>query len=46
LGARYVLEGTVRKAGGRVRITTQLIDAINARTYGPTSPWQADPATC
>jgi adenylate cyclase len=27
LGARYVLEGSVRKAGGRVRITTQLIDA-------------------
>jgi adenylate cyclase len=27
LGARYVLEGSVRKAGGRIRITTQLIDA-------------------
>src|SRR5207248_4273874 len=28
LGVRYVLEGSVRKAAGRVRITGQLIDTM------------------
>src|SRR5664279_2612945 len=31
LGVRYVLEGSVRKAGGRVRITGQLIEATTGR---------------
>ena len=29
LGVRFVLEGSIRKAGNRVRITAQLIDAAN-----------------
>ncbi len=28
LGVRYIVEGSVRRAGGRVRITAQLIDAV------------------
>ena len=31
LGVQYVLEGSVRKVGNRVRITAQLIDAITGR---------------
>ena len=31
LGVRYVLEGSVQKSGDRVRITAQLIDALNGK---------------
>jgi adenylate cyclase len=31
LGVRYVLEGSIRKAGNRIRITGQLIEAVTGR---------------
>ena len=31
LGVRYVLEGSIRKSANRVRVTAQLIDALNGR---------------
>src|SRR5262249_11541310 len=35
LGVGYVLEGSVRRAGGRVRITAQLIDALSGTHLWP-----------
>ena len=43
LGVEYVVEGSVRKAGNRVRVTVQLIDARPTATSGPsatTASWR------
>ena len=35
LGVGYVVEGSVRKSGNRVRIAAQLLDAETGRRSGP-----------
>ena len=42
LGAGYVLEGSVRKAGNRVRITAQLIDATGRHVWAETYDSELD----
>ena len=37
LNVSHVLEGSVRKAGGRVRITAQLIDGATGDHAGPSA---------
>ena len=34
LGVRYVLEGSIRKSGNRVRVTAQLIERAQAGIFG------------
>jgi len=37
LGVRYILEGSVRKAGNRIRVTVQLIDGANGQKLWPSA---------
>ena len=37
LGVRYVLDGSVRKSGERIRISASLVEAENASRSGPTN---------
>jgi len=45
LGARYVMEGTLRQAGNRIRLTVQLVDAsTGAQMWAETYARPFDPA--
>ena len=46
LGVRYVLEGSVRKAGNRIRIAGQLIDAETGAHLWAAAVSDADGAAC
>jgi adenylate cyclase len=35
LGVRYVVEGSVRRSGSRIRVSAQLIDARAGSMFGP-----------
>jgi TolB-like protein len=35
LGVRYVLEGSLRKSGNRIRVTAQLVEAETGNHLGP-----------
>ena len=43
LGAKHLIEGSVRKAGARVRITAQLIRSMTARISGPRATTGSSP---
>ncbi|MBV8132982.1 MAG: adenylate/guanylate cyclase domain-containing protein [Alphaproteobacteria bacterium] len=45
LGVRYVLEGSLRKAGNRNRVTAQLVEAETGKTSGPSALTASSPTS-
>jgi TolB-like protein len=45
LGVRYVLEGSLRKAGNRIRVTAQLIEAESGNHVGPNTMTAISPTS-
>ena len=45
LGVRYVLEGSLRKAGNRNRVTAQLVEAETGKTSAPSALTASSPTS-
>jgi TolB-like protein len=45
LGVRYVLEGSLRKSGNRIRVTAQLVEAENGKAFGRSATTATSPTS-